>query len=55
MTRFQRGLQTFQNTKEKEALLKLHVRYLKFLISVNQDEKLINKAFKVKDKLNCDY
>lgn len=50
---FQKGIQSFQNTEEKEDLLKLHVRYIKFLISLNKDEKFINKAFKVVFDLVC--
>lgn len=44
---FKKGFEQFKH-ENKEELLKLHVRYLKFLISVDYNEDLIRKAFRVR-------
>ena len=46
-TLFLKGLNRFKEVKEKEEVLKVHVRYLKFLIASAFEERVIQKAFKV--------
>lgn len=46
-TLFKKGLDAFKQVKEKEEVLKVHVRYLKFLISIQFNEQGIKQAFRV--------
>ena len=46
-TLFQKAVNVFKKEKEKEKVLKIYIRYLKFIIAEKKNSNLIHSTFKV--------